>query len=131
MLMNRAIFMCAKDREIRAHFESHIRNRVSWSAFLDEPDHRRIVDELVRSHVQKLMTRPLAHLVQRMNEMTLANRPLDSMSGLDHIEHVNRGAKDSLEIERVFDGALRMSREVGCDHNSCQFAEAGFVRTRL
>src|SRR5215471_16202662 len=109
MLMNRAVFVCAEDREIRAHFESHIRDRIAWRAFFDEPDHRRIVDEIVRSQIHKLVTCPLAHLVQGMNEMTLANRPLDSMSGLDHIKHVDRGVEDSLEIERIFDDTLRMS----------------------
>ena len=124
MLMNGSVFMCAKDRQIRANVASHIGDRVSGRTRLDETNHRRIVHELIGHEIDELMSRPHAHFVDCVSEVSLANGPVDRMACLDDIEHVERGAKDPLEIERIFDHTLGVLGKIRRNENLGQFVEA-------
>src|SRR6476661_8693729 len=103
MLMNDTVFVRAQDRQVGTDLESHIGNRVAGRTLLDETNNSRIVDEFVRREIDQLIAGPLAHLVPGMDEVALPDGPLDRMSCLDDIEHVDGRVEDSLQVEGVFD----------------------------
>ena len=95
--------MRSENCQIGSEVKCDICDNFIRGASLDDTNNGWIFYEFIGRKVRQLISRPLPHLVETMNEVALSNGPFNSVIGLDDIEHVKRGVENSLQIERIVD----------------------------